>query len=483
FKKYEIQSNPKDLTFADAMNRMGDCYFYARDFDNAIKSYNKSITASPSFGDYPLFQVGYVNGLQKKYTTKIMTMERLISEYPNSQYVDDAYYEIGRAYLMLESGDKAIASYRNLLAKFPNSTLAPKASLEIGMIYLNKRDMNNAIPAYQYVVEKYPGSEESRTALRSLETAYIENNNVSEYLDYAKSLGTTVQTNISAREDSITFIAVEKQYMSLNYKEAITGFTGYLSKYCEGGQYCTTARYYLADSYYQTEDYDNALTEFEKLAEIAGNKYMEEAVLRSAEISYDKKQFDKSLDYFGRLQEVAATTDNKNIGRLGVLRSSYFLNNHERTIEIANEIIDDAQINDETKLEARYNRAKAYVETEQYQNAVPDLKIVSENTRTKNGAESKYLLSQLYLDDNKLDDAEKEVLDFVQKNTTQQNQYWLARAFVVLSDIYIKRGDDFQAKQYLLSLQKNYTEQNEVQDMITERLEGINVREQQNIIN
>lgn len=483
FQKYERQTNAEDLTYADAMNRIGDCYFNDRNFNEAVKSYNKSITVSPAFGDYPLFQIAYVNGLQKKYSAKITVLERLISEYPSSQYADNALYEIGRAYLMMENGDKAIASYKRLLDIYPNSTLAPKTALEIGMVYTNKKDLNNAIPAYKYVVEKYPGSEESRTALRSLESAYIDNNNVASYVEYAKSLDNVIQTNISSREDSITFIAVERQYMNKNYPSAISGFTDYLTKYCEGGQYCTAARYYLADSYYQTKDKDNALTEFEKLTEIAGNKYMEESILRSAEISYDKKQFDKSLNYFGRLEEIATSTENKNIGKLGVLRSSYFLDNHERTIKIANEIIEDSQTNAETKLEALYNRAKAYIGTNQEQYAIADLTLLAENTKTRNGAESKYLIAQIYYDEGNLEKAETEVLDFVQKNTTTQNQYWLAKSFIVLSDIYIRRGDDFQAKQYLLSLQKNYTEQNDIQEMIATRLAEISEREQKNIIN
>ena len=473
----------KDPTYADAMNRIGDCYFYARDFANAEKSYNKAIVASPKTGDYPLFQVAYVNGLQKKYTTKITNLEKLLAEYPRSQYADDALYEIGRAYLMLESNERAQAAYKRLLDSYPNSNIAPKAALEIGMVHFNRNDLNQAIESFKYVISKYPGSEESRTALESLETAYIEKNNVSSYIEYTKTLGGNIQTSAVSKEDSLTFIAAEKQYIRKNYNEAIVSFNAYVTKYCsvESGITCNTARYYLADSYYQSNQKEKALTEYAVLAGVAGNKYMEEAVMRAAEITYDKADYAASLKYFTQLQEIAHTTENKNIGRLGVLRCSYFLHDHAKTIHIAQEIIDDAHTNEEVKSEARYNRAKAHIALNQNQQAVADLKIVSENTRTSNGAESKFLLAQVYFEAGNLDEAEKTVMDFAQKNTPYQ--YWLARGFILLSDIYIARNDDFQAKQYLLSLQKNYTTNDDIQDMIKSRLDGISSREQEVIIN
>lgn len=484
FEKYVSGGlSTKEPTYADAMNRIGDCNFYVRNFTNAEKSYNKAIAASPQTGDYPLFQVAYVNGLQKKYTTKITNLEKLLAEYPRSQYADDALYEIGRAYLMLESNDRALSSYQRLLNTYPKSNIAPKAAFEIGMIHFNRNDLDQAIESFKYVISKYPGSEESRTALESLETAYIEKNNVSSYIEYTKTLGGNIQTSAVSKEDSLTFVAAEKQYIRKNYNEAISSLNKYVAKYCseDGRITCNTAHYYLADSYYQLNEKDKSLAEYAILTGIAGNKYIEEAAMRAAEITYDKGEYATSLNYFTQLQELAHTTENKNIGRLGVLRCSYFLNKHDKTIEIAQEIIEDPHTTDEVKLEARYNRAKAYIALNQNNQAIADLKTVSENTRTKNGAESKFLLAQVYFDAENLAESEKVIMDFAEKNTPYQ--YWLARSFILLADIYIARNDDFQAKQYLLSLQKNYTANDGIQSMIQFRLDGISSREQEVIIN
>ncbi|MCQ2325650.1 MAG: hypothetical protein MJZ58_05605, partial [Paludibacteraceae bacterium] len=79
---------------------------------------------------------------------------------------------------------------------------------------------------------------------------------------------------------------------------------------------------------------------------------------------------------------------------------------------------------------------------------------LAQNTLTAQGAEAQYCIAEAYFNLGNLDAAEAEIISFTQQKT--QQQYWLAKALILLSDIYRQRGDDFQAQQYLLSLQNNY---------------------------
>jgi tetratricopeptide (TPR) repeat protein len=482
FLKYvKLESNTSETTYPDALNRIGDCYFYERNFTKAQSYYTKAISANPKTADYALFQTAYVCGLQKDYSLKISKLESLISQYPTSDYTDDALYEMGRAYLMMENNAKAISSYQRLLDSHPIGDLARKAALEIGMIYFNIKDYDRSISAYKNVISKYPGTEEANTALESLETVYIETNDVPAYLAYTKTLGYAVKSSGINSEDSISFIAAQRQYMNENYDNAIIGMENYLNKYCPGGHYCTTAEYYMADSYYQKEDKANALKAYQALTKISGNQYFEEAVTRCAEITYDQKEYASALTYFTQLQDVAQSTEKKNAGRLGILRCCYFLNDYQTTVNIVNEITTDPHADKELKTEALYNRAKAYLALNRLTESAADLKALAADTHTEKGAEAKYLLADLYYKQGNMTDAEAEVMDFAKKNTPYP--FWLARSFVLLSDVYIKQNNDFQAKQYLLSLQKNYKTADEIQTLITDRLNAIGEREKKTIVN
>ena len=463
-----------DPTYADALNRLGDCAFNARDFRSAIAYYGQVIDQNATGSDYATFQKGYAQGLLRKYNDKINTMQTLVARYPKSDYADDGMYEIARAQLQLEDEPAAIETYGQLLQDYPNSNYARKAMLERAMLYGNLHRTEEAIAAYKATIDRYPATDEAYAALDALEALYVETNNIAEYLNYTKQLSKQ-NMQVTTADDSLSYAAAELQYMQGNYTAAATALSGYLSKYCAGGRYCTAAQQQLADAYYRLMQPADALREYKALAEIAGNPYMEEACMRVAELSYDAADYATALDYFYRLLSQASSTENTDIARLGILRCSYYLGQHRATIDIAGQILADYHT-DSNKApvvaEARYNRAKAYIALEQWENAEADLQVVAEEVRTANGAEAKYLLAECYFAENDLDKAEAEIMSFAQMNT--QQQYWLARALILLADINTRRGDTFQAKQYLLSLQANYQpagDGDDIAERIASRLE------------
>lgn len=480
FLTYLSLQKEQDNTYIDALNRIGDTYFYVRNFAQADAYYAKVVAAGSVGTDYAMFQRGYVLGLLKKYDDKIVSLEKLAKDYPKSEYADDALYEIARAHLMVERNQEAIAAYNRLLHTYPNSGLARKTALEIGMVYYNMKEYDSCIEAYKQVIANYPGSEESYVALDGLQSVYVELNQVSEYLAYVNSLGRMIKIDASKnQEDSLTYMAAEHQYVLANYEQAAPSLEAYLEKFCPGGRYCLMARYYLADSYYKLNEKTKALDAYRVLTEVQGNQYMEEACMRCAEICYDQEDYAYARTYFQQLQTNASSIENINTARLGILRCCNQLDDYEQTVNIATQILDDIRSNTDVCEEARYNRAKAYLKLQKYEWAISDLETLATDLRTEAGAEAKYLLAETYFVQGDLEESEQQIMDFAEKNTP--HQFWLARSFVLLADIYMKKGDDFQAKQYLLSVQNNYNENNEIQQLITERLELIANREQERI--
>lgn len=470
FRQYLAKADNQTTTYADASNRLGDCLFYSRQFDDAIATYQQVVEHNTTGVDYALFQQGYAQGLLHRYPNKIQTMQTLETLFPHSDYADDALYEQARAHLQLDQYKEAIKAYTQLTTDYPNSNKAAKSALEIGMTYRTLKQYDSAIQAYKNTIQRYAGSEEAYAALEGLEQVFVETNRISDYLAYTKTLD-KVNMQAATSEDSLVYVTAELQYMMGNYEQAAAGLTTYLTSFCPGGRYCMIAQYYAANSYYRLKQYDNAIDQYSALADMAGNPYMEEACMRVAELSYDKGEYRTASYYFQRMEEIASSSAMRTTAQLGVLRCSHLLGDKATTIEAANRLLEEQSIADDIRKEALYYRAKAHLEDNQFGLAVVDLTPLAKEVRTAMGAEAKYQLANCYFQLGSIDMAEEEIMSFTKMQTSQQ--YWLAKSLILLSDINVARNDLFQAKQYLLALQSSYRQEDDIQSIITQKLSAI----------
>ena len=470
FRQYLAKADNQTTTYADASNRLGDCLFYSRQFDDAIATYQQVVEHNTTGVDYALFQQGYAQGLLHRYPNKIQTMQTLETRFPHSDYADDALYEQARAHLQLDQYNEAIKAYTQLTTDYPNSNKAAKSALEIGMTYRTLKQYDSAIQAYKNTIQRYAGSEEAYAALEGLEQVFVETNRISDYLAYTKTLD-KVNMQAATSEDSLVYVTAELQYMMGNYEQAAAGLTTYLTSFCPGGRYCMIAQYYAANSYYRLKQYDNAIDQYSALADMAGNPYMEEACMRVAELSYDKGEYRTASYYFQRMEEIASSSAMRTTAQLGVLRCSHLLGDKATTIEAANRLLEEQSIADDIRKEALYYRAKAHLEDNQFGLAVVDLTPLAKEVRTAMGAEAKYQLANCYFQLGSIDMAEEEIMSFTKMQTSQQ--YWLAKSLILLSDINVARNDLFQAKQYLLALQSSYRQEDDIQSIITQKLSAI----------
>lgn len=457
-------------TYADALNRIGDSHFYKRQFAKAEEYYAQAASLSPTAGDYALFQRGFMAGLQKNYSAKIQSLDKLLSSYPKSEYAPEALFEMGKTYVTLNNTQKAIESFNKLTVQYPNSAVARQAGVNLGLIHFNNNRLDQAIASYKEVINKYPGSQEARTAAEDLKAVYIEKNDIPAYASYIQSLKGKVQFAAS-EQDSLTYLATERVLMRRNNPESVKALSSYLSQF-EDGAFRLNANTELARIYFADKNYSKAITYYEAILMTPDNSFTEEAWARTAEIYYTQGNMEKALDHFTMLERIAEQKENKLAAKLGVLRTSRTLGKQSEVIVAAGNLLDGTSVlAPELRSEALYDRATAYLALNQESNATKDLQELSQDTRNRYGAEAKYRLAEIYFKKGDSNRAEKEVNELIESATP--HQYWMARGFILLADIYIARGEMFQAKQYLQSLQNNYKGNDDIAGMIQDRFKKI----------
>lgn len=471
FKKYLSVEKDRQLpNYADALNRAGDCNLFSRNFSEAERYYAQAVNQNPGNADYSEFQKAFVLGLQRNYSGKVMALDNMMSKYPNSDYFDDALYEKSRALVMQNKEKEAISVLEKLQREYPNSSFNQQAGVQLGQLYFNTNNPQKSIEAYKRVVSNYPNSEEARMSILSLEGVYKEINDISAYASYVNSLGTGISIS-ATRQDSLTYLAVENVYMKGNKTQAKSSFTKYLQSYPKG-RFAADANYYLGSMAFDANDNKAALEYFHEVINLNSSKYMEEALLRSSEIEFGNKDYQTAYNTYEKLAQVANNSDNKNIGYLGALRSAYLMQRDNEVVTAATKLLDNAKTSPDVVSEARFYRGKSLLNLSKAEDAMKDFVEVAKDTRNVFGAESQFILAETYYKWKSYDKAEKQVLAFMKQGTT--HQYWLARAIIVLADVYNAKGDYFQSRQYLESLKANYGGgEADINEMITERLAAL----------
>lgn len=453
FRKYtNFMEDAKSKMVGDSYVRVGDCYFVSRKYNDAISFYQKAIDINTYDVDYSMFQKGFSLGLIKEHDKKILVMNQLLNDFPKSNYCDDALYELGRSYSDINENEMAISTFQRILDEYPASSYGNKALLQMGLIHYNHDRLDEALAAYKQVAESSKESKESRDALFGIKNIYVEKNDVDSYIAYTKELGE--YANVSeAEQDSLIYISAENLYMAGNCEEALQKFGNYIRRFSEG-TFIINAQYYKAECHNKRNELNEAITAYDFVASKTKNKFTEHALIKAARIYYYLKNYNEALAHYSKLETIAELRANVLEALIGKMNSLYLLNKYEEAIKASIEVLLADKLPDESFRRAHYILAQSYFAKNDIQSAIDEFQLLSNDCKNSEGAEAKYHLIEIYYNQKDYETAEKEIFDFVEKNTP--HQIWLAKSFLILSDIYVNKNDNFQAKHTLQSVIDNY---------------------------
>ena len=125
--------------------------------------------------------------------------------------------------------------------------------------------------------------------------------------------------------------------------------------------------------------------------------------------------------------------------------------------------------------EARYVEAKSLMSTSRRTEALERFKVLAAEPSTPEGAEASYILIQDCFDRADFAAVKDRVYAFAEKAGGEN--YWLAKAFIVLGDSFAEQENMSQARATFESIKEGYTpvgEQDDVLDQVEMRLRKLN---------
>jgi TolA-binding protein len=474
FRKYlNAMQNQRTQKVADAYNRLGDSFFQQREYSEAVRNYQEALNLRLYDADYALYQLAFTSGLQRNKPAKISQLRNLIASFPQSAYLADAHFELGRTFQEDAQYTDARREYQTIIDRFKETTFYPRALLQMGLINYNTGDFQSSLRYYKEVAERYGGTQEGQAALIGIRNCYVEMNDVDAYFAYAGKLGSGTAVTVST-QDSLTYITAEKQFMAGD-PNAASQLQRYLQQF-PNGSFVLNANFYLAESLYANKQYSLSLDNYIYVARQPLNVFSEQAIARSAELLFNAKRYEEALEMFDRLLTVANNKWNTVRALAGKMRSNFILERYRNAIDDATKLREEEKSNETLLREANYIGAKSYYLLGNFDQALPGLIAVATETNSQQGAESKFLVAEIHYKKNNHNAAEKEIMDFISKGT--QHQFWLAKSFLLLADIFVAKKDDFQAKHTLRSLLDNYPVNDDgVKSEASSKLAQIELRE------
>lgn len=433
---------------ADANNRLGDIAYYASDFDKARNYYNKAYQTYPASGDYALFQTAIMKGFVRDHKGKIADLKRLREEFPASTLLADAMLEMTASYIQLGDNASAIATYRRLVADYPNTSQGRQGYLQLALTLLNDGDRAEALESYRDIIRQYPSSDEAREASEQLKRLSAEDGTLDSYVAFIATVPGAPAVDIAELEQ-LAFEAAEKAYLTDNGADKLRT---YVREYPAGAYKAKALGYLLEDA---CENGSDALGYAETLvAEYPDNNVSESAYNIVASARYNEGRTEEALRLWKALEQRASTSSDLNAARAGVMRASRDLGDYASVISAADALLASSTIGSEDKNEAIFSRALALSQTGKTDEACSQWGEISSMTDDIYGVKSAYYLAQTLFDRGMTDKARKTVEALNSSGTP--HSYWLARGFILLSDIYAAEGKQFEAREYLNALRENY---------------------------
>ncbi|QEC52732.1 tol-pal system protein YbgF [Anseongella ginsenosidimutans] len=469
FQQYISSGGSEQGVINDARLRLADSRFVLKNYGQALDVYNSVIASGGSGVDYALYQKGMIEGLRGQNANKAGTLQGIISKYPESGYADDAQFEIGNTYLLEGNVAQATAEFNSLISRYPNSSRAPEAMMKLGLIQYNAGNDEAALATYKKVVSNYGSTAQRREAIQAIRNIYVEQGNAEAFLSYSK---TVPNVNISTSEqDSISYQAAYSMYLKGDCEKGVATFSNYLSNFPQG-QFTNDVHFYRAECLVRSNKHDEALSDFLYLAEQPKNQYSQRALVAASEIYITREDFVNVLPLLKTLEGDPEYQENQGFAIVNLMRAYNAQGNADSTFYYSQEVLKNEKASTNELNMAHLYAGKSYLARGEAARALEEFRAASKTAKTAVAAEAKYLEAQIQNTSGDYDASEKSCFEVI--NNMPNQDYWVARSFVLLADNYAKKGNIFQARSTLQSVIDNYQGDDDIVPSAKQKLEEIN---------
>ncbi len=402
-----------------------------------------------------------------------------------------------------QQSPNTVVVMEQFLQEFPSSQYATAVSQCLTEVYMTKKDYAKALSAISKVQTPNADTQtDKQKVLYNLAFQELNRNKVQEALTYATQAVALGKQDAEAYAEAY-YVKGDCNYRLGNYAQAANDLTTAinLGKQTSGGALKNQdyAQYSLGYALFKQQKYNAAIEQFQKIAEATGESgaMRADAYNRIGDCYLNMRNYDEANANYG----LAKTTDHS-LGDYSMMQMAYIeglRGNYAKKVQLIEQMRTEYPSSAQGA-KAMFEQGRAYVlsgkedeaaaifgslamrypQSEYAKKAGEELANMAANIAMRDSiaaaqdsiateaAKAPVLAAQQLFNAGQYQQAEQQLNKAIDEGIGKP--YWLARAFILLSDIYKAENRTVEAKQTLESLKANYKEDDDIRTMIEERL-------------
>ncbi len=469
FEKFLDGDENDKNTINDAIMRVADSYFVLKSYSKAMSYYDKIIETHAAGEDYALFQRGMIQGLQGQLDTKIGTMKDVLNKFPNSNYADDASFEIAYTYFLKGDGDQSKTDLMALIDKYPRSSYIPRALVTMGLIDYNAGGKDDfAIQSFKRVIQEYPSTDEAKQALKQIEKIYTDKGDAQTFINYAAT--TPIGNYSGAEQESIIYTAANNLYLKGDWQGTVNAVNAYYDKFPKA-IYDKQSRFIRAQSLVNLHRPDDAIPDYNAILTDWTSAYTEKSLISMSQIYIGQKKYNEAVAYLKRLETNSEYQADYGFAINNLMLCYAEMEMPDDALKYVKLVRENVKTSEEDKFRTSLYAGKAYLQKADTASALKELNDVVSHTKTVTAAEAQYNIANVEYLKHNYKTSQKTCFDLISKLSAYD--YWVTKTYILLADNYVGLKDTFQAKATLQSIIDNYKGDDDILPTAKQKLEAL----------
>lgn len=479
FEKF-LKGDEKDQnTINDAITRLGDSYFVLKEYGKARENYDRIIAQHSQGEDYALFQRGMIQGLQGSPDVKISTLTDVLNKFPNSDYADDASFEIAYTYFLKNDGVTAKGHLLAMIEKYPHSSYVPRALVTMGLIDYNSGNDDMAVESFKRVVQDYSSTDEAKQALKQIEKIYTDKGDAQTFINYAAT--TPIGNYSAAQQEDIMFTAANNLYLRGDWAGTISAVNAYFDKFNNKPIYEKQAHFIKGESLINLNRGDEAVSDFNVILNDWTSAYTEKSLISMAKWEISQKKYNEAVAYLKKLETTSEYKEDYSFAINSLLLCYSAMEMPDDVLKYVKLVRENEKSAQEDKYKTGLYAGLAYLQRADTTSAINEFTYTVTNTKTVAAAEAKYNIASIEYQKGKYKASQKTCFDLVKE--LPNYDYWVAKTYILLADNYTALKDNFQAKATLQSIIDNYKGDDDILSTAKQKLDVISPQKQKPVNN